>query len=66
MNGSETFSISGVATDLTPGKKLKVVAKGAAGAKDFTATVRIDTPNELDYYKAGGILQYVLRQLAKG
>jgi aconitate hydratase len=33
--------------------------------KTFTAVARIDTPNELDYYKHGGILQYVLRGLAK-
>ena len=66
LKGDETFSISGVSSDLTPGKKLKVVAKGAGGNKEFTATVRIDTPNELDYYKHGGILQYVLRSLAKG
>jgi aconitate hydratase len=65
LKGDETFSIAGIAADLTPGKKLKVVAKGAGGTKEFTASVRIDTPNELDYYRAGGILQYVLRQLAR-
>ena len=32
----------------------------------YTVSTRIDTPNELDYYRHGGILQYVLRQLAKG
>jgi aconitate hydratase len=66
LKGDETFSIAGIASDLTPGKKLKVVAKGPGGTKEFTAAVRIDTPNELDYYKHGGILQYVLRSLAKG
>ena len=34
-----------------------------ARVKTFTATVRIDTPDEADYYRHGGILQYVLRQL---
>jgi aconitate hydratase len=43
-----------------------VLATGADGAvKSFVATARIDTPNELDYYRHGGILQYVLRQLAR-
>ena len=41
-------------------------ATGEQGTKEFTATCRIDTPNELDYYRHGGILQFVLRQLAKG
>jgi aconitate hydratase len=61
LTGNETFSIAGVAEGLAPGKKLTVVASD----KKFTVTCRIDTPNELDYYKHGGILQYVLRQLAK-
>ncbi|MER2566813.1 MAG: aconitate hydratase, partial [Myxococcaceae bacterium] len=66
LKGTETFSISGVAEGMAPGKKLTVTAKGDDGAtKTFTAVARIDTPNELDYYKHGGILQYVLRQLAK-
>jgi aconitate hydratase len=62
LTGKEAFSISGIAADLTPMKKLEVTADG----KKFTVTTRIDTPNELDYYRHGGILQYVLRQLAKG
>ena len=45
---------------------ITVTAKADDGAsKTFTATCRIDTPNELDYYRHGGILQYVLRSLAK-
>ena len=42
------------------------VTRGAttAAARSFTATVRIDTPAEAEYYRHGGILQYVLRQLA--
>ena len=40
-------------------------ATGEGGSKEFTALCRIDTPNELDYYRHGGILVYVLRQLAK-
>jgi len=66
LTGKETFSISGIAEGLSPGKKLTVTAKSDDGtSKTFVATCRIDTPNELDYYKHGGILQYVLRQLAK-
>jgi aconitate hydratase len=66
LKGTETYSIAGIADGLAPGKKLTVTAKGDDGStRTFTATCRIDTPNELDYYKHGGILQYVLRQLAK-
>jgi aconitate hydratase len=66
LKGDETFSIGGIASGLAPAAKLKVVAKGPSGAaKEFVAVCRIDTPNELDYYRHGGILQYVLRSLAK-
>jgi aconitate hydratase len=65
LTGAETFEIAGIEKDLAPGKKLQVVAKGEGGEKKFTAVCRIDTPNELDYYRHGGILQYVLRQLVK-
>jgi aconitate hydratase len=47
------------------GRTLKVKTTDSAGVKkDFNATVRIDTPQEILYYENGGILQYVLRQLA--
>jgi aconitate hydratase len=65
LDGSETFSITGIALGLTAGAKLKVIAKNDKGEKAFFAICRIDTPNELDYYRHGGILQYVLRSLAK-
>jgi len=66
LTGKETLSIAGVADGLAPMKKLSVTAKGEDGkSRTFTVTARIDTPNELDYYRHGGILQYVLRQLAK-
>ncbi len=66
LTGAESFSISGIADALTPAKRLTVTAKSDSGeTKSFTVIARIDTPNELDYYKHGGILQYVLRQLAK-
>ena len=67
LDGTETFSISGV-TELNEGttpKTVKVSATKDDGTTvDFDAVVRIDTPGEADYYRNGGILQYVLRQLA--
>jgi len=54
-----------LAAKFTGGNTLRVKATAADGAvKEFAATVRIDTPQEIEYYQHGGILQYVLRQLA--
>ena len=61
LSGSETFAISGI-TELNNGGVPKEV-KVSAGDKTFKAKVRIDTPGEGDYYRHGGIMQYVLRQL---
>ncbi|HSN82690.1 MAG TPA: aconitate hydratase AcnA, partial [Polyangiales bacterium] len=61
LTGEETFSISGISEGLTPGKKLSVQTDAG---KSFTVTARVDTPQEVEYYVHGGILQYVLRQLA--
>ncbi|HEX3965900.1 MAG TPA: aconitate hydratase AcnA [Trebonia sp.] len=61
LTGTETFSITGVEelnSGVTPGE-VQVTADG----KTFTAVVRIDTPGEADYYRHGGIMQYVLRSL---
>jgi aconitate hydratase len=59
LTGEETFSIAGLAgADQLP-REVTV----RAGDKEFTATVRIDTPGEGDYYRHGGIMQYVLRSL---
>jgi aconitate hydratase len=67
LTGRETFDIGGVAKDLSPGKKLEVVAKAENGSeKTFSVVCRIDTPNEVDYYQHGGILQFVLRQILAG
>ncbi|WP_035849155.1 aconitate hydratase AcnA [Kitasatospora azatica] len=66
LTGEETFSIAGV-TELNEGRTpatVKVKAVAAAGnTVEFDAVVRIDTPGEADYYRNGGILQYVLRSL---
>ncbi|HTJ82763.1 MAG TPA: aconitate hydratase AcnA, partial [Polyangiaceae bacterium] len=67
LDGTEIFSITGVASGLSPKKQLEVVAKAATGKETkFSVTCRIDTPNEVDYFVHGGILVYMLRQLAKG
>ncbi len=66
LDGTETFTISGIADGLETGKELKVQAKKGDGkTQEFSVIARIDTLNELDYYKHGGILQYVLRSLLK-
>jgi aconitate hydratase len=63
LTGQEVFSIEGVAS-LAPGKKITVTAKSEDGKeKQFSATARVDTPEEVLYYHHGGILQYVLRQM---
>ena len=69
MNGAERYDITGLGDILAEGfprgKNLTVRATRADGKTvDFRATVRIDTPQELQYYRHGGILEYVLRQLA--
>ncbi|GAA1880396.1 aconitate hydratase AcnA [Paeniglutamicibacter psychrophenolicus] len=67
LTGTETFSVEGV-TELNNGttpKTLKVTAVGEDGKTvSFDADLRIDTPGEADYYRNGGILQYVLRQIS--
>jgi aconitate hydratase len=66
LSGMETFEIGGIAEGVTPGKQLKVKATGGEGkVTEFTVRARIDTPNEVDYYRHGGILTYVLRELTK-
>src|SRR6476660_5685333 len=66
LDGTEEFAISGI-TALNDGstpRTVKVVAsKGDSDTVEFDAVLRIDTPGEADYYRAGGILQYVLRSL---
>ena len=61
LTGSETFTVSGI-TGMNSGGVPKEVTVTADG-KSFTAKVRIDTPGEADYYRHGGIMQYVLRSL---
>jgi aconitate hydratase len=63
LTGRETFAIEGVA-GLAPRAKLRVRARADGGQeKSFEALVRVDTPEEVSYYRHGGILLYVLRQM---
>jgi aconitate hydratase len=66
LTGKETFHIEGVAAALNGGgRRATVRAVADDGAeKQFTVDVRVDTPQEVEYYRNGGILPYVLRQLA--
>jgi aconitate hydratase len=71
LTGEETYDFTGLGALLTEGfpkgKSCSVKATRADGSSvAFTTTIRIDTPQELQYYRHGGILEYVLRQLASG
>lgn len=67
LTGFETFSISGISEDLYPGKRMAVTVTDAdGGQREFHATCRLDTPVEVEYYRNGGILQTVLRQMISG
>ena len=64
LSGHETFTIEGIAEGLSPRKALTVRAQDADGnEKTFAVTARINTPIEVDYYRHGGVLQYVLRNM---
>lgn len=64
LTGEETFDITGLEGGITPRMHVHVRAIDDSGRKiDFKALLRIDTPDEAEYYRHGGILQYVLRQL---
>ncbi len=62
LSGLEQYHISGIGEGLVPGKRLTVQAEGAAGRKAFEVLCRIDSPIEVEYYRHGGILPYVLRE----
>ncbi|SKB84819.1 aconitase [Arthrobacter sp. 49Tsu3.1M3] len=67
LTGTETYAVEGVTAlnDGTTPKTLKVTATAEDGSvTSFDAVLRIDTPGEADYYRNGGILQYVLRQIS--
>jgi aconitate hydratase len=65
LTGEETFAFEDLANAI-PARKVTVKAKSDSGKiTEFAVTIRIDTPQEREYYRHGGILQYVLRQLLK-
>jgi aconitate hydratase len=65
LDGSETFDLA-IDDHLTPRQPISVVARKADGSTiNFEGIARIDTPVEVDYYRHGGILHYVLRQMAR-
>ncbi|TBR17424.1 aconitate hydratase AcnA [bacterium] len=64
LTGKETFDVTGVAGGVSPRMEVSVTATGEGGKKTaFKAVVRIDTPAEVEYYRYGGILPYVLSTL---
>ena len=64
IDGSESFDITGVAAGITPGMDVDCrITRADGSAEDLTLTCRIDTVDEVDYYRHGGILQYVLRRI---
>ena len=68
LDGTETFDITGIEqlnSGVTPETMHVTATKESGDVVEFDAVVRIDTPGEADYYRNGGILQYVLRNMAK-
>ncbi|MBU0984587.1 MAG: aconitate hydratase AcnA [candidate division Zixibacteria bacterium] len=63
LNGSELFTIDGLDANLRPGQDVTVKALGGDGEKKFQMKARLDTLIEVDYYRHGGILHMVLRQM---
>ena len=64
LDGSETFDLTGIGDDLRPQQDATLTIHRAGGeSQDVAVSVRIDTPIEVEYYRHGGILYYVLRQL---
>jgi aconitate hydratase len=64
LDGSQTFSIGGLSDAIQPGQRLTLEIKSKEGEKRYVPVkLRIDTPIEIDYYRHGGILPFVLRQL---
>ncbi|UCD64361.1 MAG: aconitate hydratase AcnA [Candidatus Zixiibacteriota bacterium] len=65
LDGHEVFTIEGLSNDIRPQQTVTVKAYGQNGEKKFKMVARLDTPVEIEYYRHGGILQTVLRQLLK-
>lgn len=67
LNGEETYDVSGIASGIKPRMSASVTARDSksGNSTSFAVRVRIDTPDEAEYYRHGGILQYMLRQLRR-
>ncbi len=65
LTGQEVFSISGMKAGIKPHQTLKVRAESSGKAKEFEVTLRVDTPEEVEYVRHGGILPFVLRDLLR-
>ena len=63
LDGSETFSVLGLSESIQPGQELILRIEKGGKTRDVPVKLRIDTPIEVDYYRHGGILPFVLRQL---
>ena len=67
LDGTEEFDLLGLEGEITPRMTARLVIRRASGeTEEIPLTVRIDTPIEVDYYRHGGILPFVLRQLIEG
>jgi len=65
LSGDEEYDITGIAEQLAPGKRMRVRARGRDGStRVFHTIARIETPTELEYFRQGGIMPYVLRRLS--
>ena len=66
LTGKEVFSITGITRNITPLKEIQITARNENGKEiNFQVIARLDSPIEIEYYRNGGILQYVLRQFLK-
>jgi aconitate hydratase len=65
LTGRETYDVEGIADGLTPGKRVTVRARGEDGVKEFRVVARVDTLDDVEYYRQGGLLQYVLRGMLR-
>jgi aconitate hydratase len=66
LDGTEEFRIEGIVEGISGSKRAKVTAVASDGKEtSFEVVIRVDTPVEVDYYRNGGILPFVLRQIAK-
>ncbi|HTY56831.1 MAG TPA: aconitate hydratase AcnA [Candidatus Binataceae bacterium] len=63
LTGRETYTIEGLSAGVKPGQRIKVRVEDNGRAREFTTLARIDTPDDVEYLRHGGILPYVMREL---